>query len=313
MNLQQLKAICGVADHGLNVSAASRALGVSQPAISKQIAAFEAEMQTPIFVRRGGRFFALTPVGHQIVVAARDALARLTEIRSLCTPEGKVGGHLRIAASRSSARNILPGVLQIFSQRHPGVQISIRHGNLAEMIGLLTKGDVSLAVTIENRIDDTKIATISLRTIQRIIVVPKKHALLRSKVVDLHALRAFPLILYDVDYSFRQEVLDAFASVGLTPDIAMNVSESEVIKAHVACGLGIGLVAESAFDPRSDTKLAAIPAGHLFRSAELRLLIPRQHFLKRFEEDFIRLCSPNCSRSELQRLLTRAVPEPQNR
>lgn len=305
MNLQQLKAICGVADHGLNVSAASRALGVSQPAISKQVAAFEAGMQTAVFVRRGGRFVALTPAGDRIVAAARDALSRLAEIRSLCAAEGKMGGQLRIAASRSSARNILPGIVQAFAARHPGVLISIRHGTLAEMVDHLVKGDVALTMTIESRVDDSRIARIPVRPIRRVVVVPKGHPLLRGRRVDLQALKAFPFILYNADYSVRREVLDAFASVGLVPEVAMDAAESEVIKAHVARGLGIAVLAESAFDPEADAALGAIPADHLFRPAELCLLVSRKHFLKRFEEDFIRLCAPNCTRARLQRLLAR--------
>src|SRR6185369_15929536 len=63
VNLQQLKYLCAVVDHGLNVSDAAEALFTSQPGISKQIRQLEDELGVPIFIRQGKRLAALTAGG----------------------------------------------------------------------------------------------------------------------------------------------------------------------------------------------------------------------------------------------------------
>ena len=72
MNLQQLRYLCAVVDHGLNVSVAADALFTSQPGISKQIRQLEDELGVPIFIRQGKRLAALTAGGE---VYRRDRAA----------------------------------------------------------------------------------------------------------------------------------------------------------------------------------------------------------------------------------------------
>ena len=74
MNLQQLRYLCAVVDHGLNVSDAAAALRTSQPGISKQILQLEEELGIEVFVRRGRRLATLTPAGRIVVATARKAL-----------------------------------------------------------------------------------------------------------------------------------------------------------------------------------------------------------------------------------------------
>jgi LysR family cys regulon transcriptional activator len=74
LNLQQLRYLCAIVDHGLNVSAAAEALFTSQPGISKQIRQLEDELGVPIFIRQGKRLTTLTAGGEVIVASARRAL-----------------------------------------------------------------------------------------------------------------------------------------------------------------------------------------------------------------------------------------------
>jgi len=70
VNLQQLKYLCAVVDHGLNVSEAAQALFTSQPGISKQVRQLEDELGLKVFVRQGKRLTSLTPAGETVVATA---------------------------------------------------------------------------------------------------------------------------------------------------------------------------------------------------------------------------------------------------
>ena len=81
MNLQQLKYICAVVDHGLNVSDAADALFTSQPGISKQIRQLEDELGLQVFVRQGKRLTMLTPAGEVVITTARRALREIANMK----------------------------------------------------------------------------------------------------------------------------------------------------------------------------------------------------------------------------------------
>ena len=81
MNLQQIRYVCAVVDHGLNVSDAAEALLTSQPGISKQIRQLEDELGLQVFVRQGKRLTALTPAGEIVIATARRALRELQNLK----------------------------------------------------------------------------------------------------------------------------------------------------------------------------------------------------------------------------------------
>ena len=74
MNIQQLRYLCAIVDHGLNVSDAAEALFTSQPGVSKQIRQLEDELGVPVFIRQGKRLASLTDAGAAVVDTARRAL-----------------------------------------------------------------------------------------------------------------------------------------------------------------------------------------------------------------------------------------------
>lgn len=287
-----------------NISEAAKRLHISQPAISKQIHAFEAELQTTVFVRSKGRLTALTLSGQRVHLAAKNALGSIAEIRSICGAEkDSAPGHFMIGASRSLARDFLPDIISQFMGRYPGVEISIAQGSLEQMTKQLLSGEISLAMTIENGAESDHVLTLPFGEIPRIVVVPDKHPLLRKRRLTLEMLSDFPLVLYDDSYPIRGEVLQAFATAGLEAKIGINASGAEVIKAYVSRNLGIAVLAKSAYDSQTDLRLRAIAADHLFPPAITRILINKHHFLKKFEFDFIQMCAPLWNRKRIGRLI----------
>ena len=120
MNLQQLRYLCAIVDHGLNVSVAAEALFTSQPGISKQIRQLEDELGVPIFVRQGKRLAALTAGGEVIVATARRALQELSNLKRVGAEfKGEDTGTLAIATTHTQARYVLPPVLKRFAERYP--------------------------------------------------------------------------------------------------------------------------------------------------------------------------------------------------
>ena len=72
--------------------------------------------------------------------------------------------------------------------------------------------------------------------------------------------------------------------------------DSDVIKTYVGLGLGLGIIAEMAFDPLRDDALTAIPATHLFEGNTTRVAFRRDTWLRGYEYDFMELLAPQLTR-----------------
>src|SRR5437870_3354330 len=120
MTLQQLRYLCGIADHELNISKAAEALHTSQPGVTRQIRQLEEELKTELLVRRGNRISALTEPGRTIVEIARRMLRDVENIHSVGADHaGANNGTLTVATTHVHARYILMPVVQLFRQRFP--------------------------------------------------------------------------------------------------------------------------------------------------------------------------------------------------
>jgi LysR family cys regulon transcriptional activator len=133
------------------------------------------------------------------------------------------------------------------------------------------------------------------------VVVPPKHPLIKAGRLTLEKLAAYPIVTYDFAFANRSLVQKAFESRGLAPHVVLSAQDSDVIKTYVELGLGVGILARMAFDPKRDRELRAIDASHLFESSTTRLGIKRGAYLRRYAYEFIELFAPQLPRSIVER------------
>ena len=124
MKLQQLRYICEVAKHSLNLSKAAAELYTSQPGISKQIKALEEELGVDIFIRRGKRFVGITEPGQEIIKKSQAALSELSNLKTIGSEFSKEkSGSLTIATTHTQARYALPSIIKLFREKYPEVRL----------------------------------------------------------------------------------------------------------------------------------------------------------------------------------------------
>lgn len=141
----QLKTFMTVVDQG-GFTAASRRLGLSQPAVSRAIATLEKELGLPLFVRRQGGL-SLTEAGSIALTHAREAVRQMT---LMCTEIAALGGDLagtlRLASLPTATAALVAPQLQTFAQRHPAVTIRLLEGSEEEVRDWLDQGVVEAGV-----------------------------------------------------------------------------------------------------------------------------------------------------------------------
>ena len=167
-------------------------------------------------------------------------------------------------------------------------------------------GRADIGIATEALADYGELITLPIYQWSHIAIVPRGHALDGAATLTLEQLAAHPLITYDVAYSGRSRIDAAFERRDLTPQIVLEAVDSDVIKTYVELGLGVGLVAEMAYDPKRDTHLHAIPVGPLFGANITRVGVRQGAYLRDFAVKFLHLLSPQITRAGLETAMQHA-------
>jgi LysR family cys regulon transcriptional activator len=304
VNLQQLKYLCAVVDHGLNVSDAAAALFTSQPGISKQIRQLEDELGLLIFVRQGKRLAAMTPAGEVVAATARRALREITNMKRVADEfRSEDSGTLAIATTHTQARYVLPKVLSAFAAKFPKVRVVLHQGNPVQVAEQTVAGDADVGIATESLADSPDLVTLPCYRWNRAVLVRKGHALTRARPLTLEALAQHPIVTYDFAFTGRSAINAAFAAKGLSPNVVLTALDSDVIKTYVELGMGAGIVARMAYDPEKDQAFDMLDASHLFAASTTRLALRRGVFLRGYVFQFITLFAPQYSRAAIDAAL----------
>ncbi len=298
MKLQQLRYIWEVAHHDLNVSATAQSLFTSQPGISKQIRLLEDELGVEIFARSGKHLTHVTQVGETIIEMAGQILREAETIKQIAQEySDEKQGSLSIATTHTQARYALPPVISEFRSSYPEVTLHMNQGTPAQIAELAATGQVDFAIATEGLDLFSDLVMMPCYRWNRAVVVTKDHPLVGKTegvaTLSIEDIAAQPIVTYVFGFTGRSRLDDAFKGAGLTPNVVFTATDTDVIKTYVRLGLGVGIIATMALDPKIDDDLVALPADHLFQSSVTHIGFRRGTFLRRYMYDFIRWFAPH--------------------
>lgn len=305
MKLQQLRYLCEVANQGLNLSKAAEILHTSQPGISKQIRLLENELGVDVFVRNGKRVVETTPPGRAILEIAERMLRDAKNLKQVGQEfANEASGSLTIATTHTQARYALPVAIKHFTARYPKVRLILRQGNPTQIAELVTSGVADIAIATEAIELFDELVMLPCYQWNRCVIVPPRHPLLKLKELTLEAIAQHPIITYDFAFTGRSKINQAFDAKGLVPNVVLTAIDADVIKTYVELGLGIGILAQMAFEPKRDRHLRSIDAGHLFEPSTTRIGISRNSYLRRYVYDFIEMFAPHLNHAVVTAAMT---------
>ena len=307
MNLQQLRYLCAIVDNNLNVSEAADSLFTSQPGVSKQVRQLEDELGVRVFVRAGKRLASITPAGEAVVSAARRALKEIENLKRVGAEyKSEDEGTFAIATTHTQARYVLPRVLRDFAARYPKVKLELHQGNPMQVAAQTASGDADVGIATEALTSFPELITLPCYSWNRCVLVPSGHPLGKVKPLTLAAVAKYPIITYDFTFTGRSQINAAFEAEGLTPKVVLTALDSDVIKTYVELGMGVGIIAQMAYDPARDTAFEKLDAAHLFAPSTTRLALRKGVFLRGYIYDFIALFAPALDRGAVDAALAGA-------
>jgi LysR family transcriptional regulator, cys regulon transcriptional activator len=296
MKLQQLRFLVEVKHQGLNVSGAAQSLFTSQPGISKQIKLLEDELGVMVFERNGKRLTGITEAGHRVLEIAERMLRDAQNMKRVATDfAAEAQGSLTLATTHTQARYILPPVISDFVRLHPGIKLHVQQGSPLQVVEWLRSGEADLGIATEAIDQMPELVALPCYQWSHCVVVPTNHALCQHVPLTLEALAAYPLITYDATFTGRTRIDRAFAQQSLSPQVMLTAIDSDVIKTYVELGLGVGIIAEMAYDAQRDAGLVRLAANHLFDINTTRIGFRRDLWLRTCDFDLIERLSPSLS------------------
>ena len=315
MNLHQFRFVQEAVRRNLNLTEAAKALHTSQPGVSKAIIELEEELGVEIFSRHGKRLKRVTEPGEHVLRSIEVIMRELGNLRRIGEQfSAQDSGTLSIATTHTQARYVLPVPVARLREAYPKVNVSLHQGAPDQVARMVIDEVAEIGIATESLADYTELVTLPCYEWQHVLVMPAQHPLAAKERVTLEDIAAEPIITYHPSFTGRTRIDTAFAHRHLTPRIALEAIDSDVIKTYVRLGLGLGIVAEMAVrdnasgDTSGDGKgdLVVRPAGALFGMNIARIAFKRGAYLRNFVYKFAELLSDRLDRN----LITKALSGP---
>jgi LysR family nitrogen assimilation transcriptional regulator len=261
MDLDRLRAFQVICEEG-SVSRAAVRLFRTQPAVSMQLAALEAEAGARL-VTRNGRGVVPTAAGQRLLACAAELFRAHERLREAWAGED-VGGDLHVASSDTVARHFLPPVLRALVRQRPEARLHLVQSATPESHNRLRRGEVEVAFLLRP-VADPRLAAETVLRYQHVAAYPRSRCRDGGppSVVDPAELASGPLVLLARGTQTRHLVDEAFRAKGIVPERVLEVGSVSIQKEMVRCGLGVGIVPSYAVEPGDRLRVRSIANASL--------------------------------------------------
>ena len=293
----ELKAFDATARSG-SMSAAARLLGIRQPTISAHIAGLEKRFGVELFVRRGrgvglttfGR--ALHEVSNRIYRAEQQAELLLLGARS------QYEGHLKVSAV--GPYNVLPMVKR-YRTLYPRIRLAMSVGDSRQIVESILDHRDDVGVML-HAVNDPRVYCVPYRRQALIVFASTSHRLADLKAMTLTDLEGQEFVLREQGSQTRSIFESGLAAAGVRVRSSLEVGSREAVREAVAQGLGLGVVAQTAFV--ADSRLVVLPIRDMTLSTHVHVICLAERrpapliasFLGVVEELKLTLNSADCAR-----------------
>jgi len=235
VDIKQLTALVTVAEVG-SVTRAARVLHLVQPAVTRQIRLLEDEVGVPLFERtRQG--MVPTEAGVRLVERARRALSELERARAEIRPDSReVSGIVTVGVLESVMDLVVPPLVEVVRERHPGVELRILTAYSGHLQQWLDDGSVDMSL-LYNLTDTPSLAVVPLLEERLWAVAPPDGGLDPRRPVAWSRVARHPLVLPVAGHGLRALIDQARAGAG-DPQIAVETNSMHLQKKLVLAGCG---------------------------------------------------------------------------
>jgi len=251
MDLKQLEYFVNVVDLG-GFSRAARVLRVAQPAISRQVRSLEVELRQNLLLRNG-RGATPTEAGKRLLEHARGILQQVDRARrDVDETKGAPVGQIVVGLPPTVARHLTVPVVREFRYRYPRASLSIVEGLSSTIQEWLVVGRVDVGLVYNPNASPAVEARVLLE--EPLCLIGPRGPRGAPRTLRLRDLPRFPLIIPSRPNAIRTLVETRLASLGLRPQVAMEIDAVPAILELVAEGHGHAVLSSRALEGADTAK-----------------------------------------------------------
>jgi DNA-binding transcriptional LysR family regulator len=284
MDLAALHAFLAIAETG-SFSLAAEHLHLTQPAVSKRIAALELQLEVRLFDRLG-REVSLTEAGRALLPRAYQIINVLDDTRrALSNLNGEVSGPLTLATSHHIGLHRLPPLLREFTRRYPLVSLDIRFLDSEVAYEEILHGRAELAVITLAPETRLPVRAVPVWNDPLDFVAAPEHPLASNGPITLADVAGHPAVFPGNNTFTHHIVHKLFESQGLTPNITMSTNYMETIKMMVSIGLAWSVLPLTMLDHQ----VVRLPLRDIQLSRQLGYIVHTERTLSNAAKAFMLL------------------------
>ncbi len=257
-----------------NYTSAAKALNLTQPAVSQQIALLEQEYGIKIFNRYGNKILP-TSYGQILINYAKRIISIYKELDIKISDERKQVQSLAIGITHSLEGNIIPEVLATFASNNKGMQIKIITDSIKNLYDKLSTYEIDLAV-IEGKISGDKLSKVLLDTDSLVAVISNDNPLSKNTIIDINELKKEKLILRTNKSATRNLFTSQLEVSNLSLDdfnVILEIDNTFSIKELVAKNIGVSILPKSiCYHEFKDKRLTILPIRDMNMITEINLV-----------------------------------------
>jgi len=257
MTLQELKYLVALADHG-HFGRAAEACFITQSTLSTQIKKLEDFLGVTLFDRSLKRVTP-TPIGREILLAARNIVEEAERIRELAKhAQDPMARTIHLGVIPTLGPYYLPHALTLVHRKHPDLRLLLREEMTPQILehlidGKLDAGLLALPVT------DDSLRVEPLFYEPFFAALPAGHPLAKQSTLKVADIMAEKLLLLDEGHCLRDQALDV-CGTGSRGREEVRATSLETLRQMVGMGLGLTLLPALAVDagPRASKRSVEI-------------------------------------------------------
>jgi DNA-binding transcriptional LysR family regulator len=287
VNLKQLEALVYVARCGTFRQAAESLYFdsdgdeyITPESVQYRLKQLEKDLGVALYRKRqGSARVTLTREGMVFLREAVDVYQRMAGWRGLFSRNGQEW--LTFASTQAILLHRLRDRLSAFAREMPQVRIRAIASTAQEMEQMVDEGRVDFAISTRPP-ERQGLEYVVWRRSGMVLITPQNHPLARRKAVRLEEIAEHPLVVLEPELRGDRELMDeAFRKAGIRrPNVVVETSNSELIKAYVEAGLGLGIIAETNVSGGAATRrVGVVPLGNLLGRTESGLLVREGQFI----------------------------------
>jgi len=259
MNLETAKLFCDLVEFK-NFSRTAEVHGISQSAVSQQIAQLEIDHRSQLIDRKK-RPLHLTPAGEFFYRGCRDILERYQQMNSEIADLSQSSCKIRLAAIFSIGMHTLQPYVKKFMAIYPDVNLSVEYNDSKEIYDKILKGNIDIGVVALPR-RDKNIEVYPFENEPLMFVCSPEHQLSHSSSIHLHQLQGEKFVAFSENVPTRGWIDGILKRYNVTVRVAMEFDNIETIKRAVEINAGVSILPKSSLRMElSIGTLKAIPMG----------------------------------------------------